>query len=177
MPRRYSLEWTPACHAGDSWVQIPYGALMFEELEGDYVIDPSTWTRGPWDEEPNRVEWRHKGVPCLMVRNDSGCWCGYAGVAPGHELYGKEDSDVNLDAHGGITFAGSCHGPICHKAEPGEPDHVWWFGFDTMHAHDIVPAWHGKLMPFAEVEAGIAYRDLDYVKQEVERLAEQLLLR
>lgn len=78
-----------------------------------------------------------------------------------------------LDAHGGITFAGKCTDGadpsrhVCHIAAPGEPDHVWWFGFDCMHYGDLSPT-HGL------ISAGEAYRSLSYVRREVARLARQI---
>lgn len=65
--------------------------------------------------------------------------------------------------------AGNAHGPLA-----GEPDDVWWFGFDCMHAglSDHVP---GLFMTprLRELMPGV-YRDLAYVHAETERLAEQL---
>jgi hypothetical protein len=66
---------------------------------------------GPWVEEPDRIEWRIDGVPCLMVRNESGGhWCGYAAVAPGHPWHGTEYNDVDLleGVHGGLTYSEKC---------------------------------------------------------------------
>src|SRR5690606_18441494 len=28
---------------------------------------------------------------------------------------------------------------VCHVADAGEPDHVWWFGFDCAHCDDLSP--------------------------------------
>ncbi len=109
------------------------------------IYKRENWPAGPWDAEgpEDRIEWRHKGVPCLMVRNLMGAWCGYAAVGPDHPWHGKDYSheDVNVDVHGGLTFADKCQegGKICHVAQPGEPDPVWWFGFDTAHSGDRVP--------------------------------------
>lgn len=78
--------------------------------------------------------------------------------------------DIVIDVHGGLTYANQCSGRICHVPKPGEPDNVWWFGFDCSHAGDISPAydrsWRG--------ESDDAYRTLDYVRAETNRLAEQL---
>ena len=49
-------------------------------------VDKSAWDRGPWDDEPDRVEWRVPELPqlaCLVVRGPLGSWCGYVGVPPG----------------------------------------------------------------------------------------------
>lgn len=42
------------------------------------------WPVGPWTTEPDRVDFRHAGLPCILHRGFLGAWCGYAGVPPGH---------------------------------------------------------------------------------------------
>src|SRR5581483_7299765 len=103
-------------------------------------VDKSIWPRGEWDDEPDKKQWQDKetGLPCLIVRGGGGALCGYVGVSEGHPFFGKDygDIDDNLDCHGGITFADFCAHTndesrhICHKPDPGEPDRVWWLGFD-----------------------------------------------
>jgi hypothetical protein len=131
----------------------------------------ATWGAGPWQSEPDRAEWMTEaGLPGLIVRNHMGALCGYVAVPPGHPLHGKHYGEVDVSCHGGLTYAEACHGDICHKAAPGEPDNVWWFGFDCAHAFDLVPAVHACFpMPVP-----VTYRDLAYVKEEVEDLAGQL---
>lgn len=133
-------------------------------------IDKSSWGDGPWMKEPDRVEWRHNGMPCLMVRHNTlGHWCGYVGLPPEHPWYGKEYSDdaVNVSVHGGLTYSKECHGNVCHIAQPGEPEHVWWLGFDCAHCDDHSPGlgyeWGHSI-----------YRTLAYVQQQTKELAEQL---
>lgn len=127
------------------------------------------WPRGPWDNEPDKVVWRKEGIPfpMMIVRSGStGALCGYVGVSPGHPHYGVDFSEIDADVHWGLTYSGGCGGTICHKPLNGEPDHVWWLGFDCAHCEDLAPglmAWSGT------------YRDLEWVKAETERLAEQLL--
>lgn len=150
-------------------------------------IDKSDWGPGPWQHEPDKAQWIDPatGLPCLMVRNHAGSLCGYVGVAEGHPLFGKGYDDADLSVHGGLTFADSCqesadegHG-VCHIPEPGQPDHVWWFGFDCSHCFDYSPA----LLPVlrrvgirrtAALERGQTYRDLAYLTQQCADLAEQL---
>ncbi len=143
------------------------------------AFDKSTWGHGPWQTEPDRVEWTHAGLPCLALRSGAmGNWCGYAAVPPGHPLHGTKFSDVHVDVHGGLTYASACAGAICHVPNPGEPDDVWWFGFDCAHCWDILPAldvrmratgFTGQLhMP------GTSYKTLAYVHGETNRLAAQL---
>lgn len=130
-----------------------------------------TWDAGPWQDEPDRVEWRSRsGLPCLIVRNHLGVLCGYVGVPPGHPLHGQHYADVPLDAHGGLTYSDACRGGICHVPAPGEPDAAWWFGFDCGHAFDLVPGMPDGL----RLARDWTYRDVAYVTHEVNQLAEQI---
>lgn len=132
-------------------------------------LDKSEWPDGPWSNEPDRVEWRApNGLSCLIVRGPLGALCGYVGLPPGHRFYGR--ADAALDVHGGLTFGALCHGAICHVAQPGEPEHVWWLGFDCAHAGDLTPG----LGLFVDHDREDIYRDLNWVKAEVESLAAQL---
>lgn len=129
------------------------------------------WGPGPWDEEPDKVVWHTPELPfALMVcRNTFGALCGYVGVGPAHPLYRTryQEVDEHFDCHGGLTFSDACEPPICHQAPPGQPDHVWWFGFDCAHFGDDYPGMSS--------DRRSQYRDLGYVRREVEGLARQLL--
>lgn len=131
----------------------------------------------PWENEPAHVEFRHCGLPCLLHRGPLGAWCGYVAVPPGHPLHGCSYSTPDISVHGGLTYADECAGAICHVPDPGEPDNVWWFGFDCAHGGDIVPKFvdletipETSRMFFQE---GV-YRDMAYVTRETRELAEQL---
>ena|SRR5437899_729099 len=159
------------------------------------LLPKSAWGDGPWQEEPDRAEWEHAGFPCLAVRPmHHGVWCGYVAVPPGHPLHGKGYDTPDVDVHGGLTYANRCSGPICHVAKPGEPEDVWWFGFDCGHAGDYQPGRAATLKhigaPLSDQERAYdhatavtthasdwtvdVYRTLDYVRAETNRLAEQL---
>jgi hypothetical protein len=163
----------------------------------DPTIDRAAWGPGPWETEPDRVEWEHAGLPCLAIRNHHGVWCGYAAVPPGHPLHGKDHNDLDVGVHGGLTYEGACQHRddgvmgICHVPQPGEPDNVWWFGFDCGHACDYSPGMTAILRtlapelrpehPYDHARALVAnnwltevYRTLDYVQTETNHLAEQL---
>jgi hypothetical protein len=160
-------------------------------VKTERTLDRSKWVPGgPWDNEPDRAEWRHEGLPCLMVRGPVGAWCGYVAVPPGHPWHAKHADDVDADdVHGGLTYSGACSGHICHVPEPGETEAIWWLGFDTAHAFDFW-SWSNRdaFNAFDQIRATISpdsatvhahgavlerYRDFGYVKAEVERLAEQ----
>jgi hypothetical protein len=151
-----------------------------ERIEYRDVKDKTAWPRGVWDTEPDKIQWQDEAtsLPCLIVRGPHGSLCGYVGVAESHPLYRKEGDD--LDVHGGITFGSLCaEGAdeakgICHKPGAGEPDHVWWFGFDTAHAGDFCPKFDTNLGAPTGWGENVAYRDIAYVEGECRSLAKQL---
>lgn len=152
------------------------------------TMDKSAWGPGPWQDEPDKAQYQDEvtGYPCLIVRNFLGALCGYVGVNKGHPAYGREYDDELLQGiyiHGGLSFAGGCQKgeesrAICHLPEPGEPDDVYWFGFDASHAGDWSPNASFMAYPSEVVsQAGRGqdvYRDLSYVREEIRGLALQL---
>lgn len=152
------------------------------------TADKSKWGDGPWQNEPDKVQWIDEatGLDCLIVRSPLGNLCGYVGVAPGHPLHGKDYGDVDryIDVHGGLTFADACAETIedgrgiCHIAEVGRPDHVWWFGFDCAHCGDVSPKMRADMEERHRCfihSPDERYRDIGYVRSEVESLAKQLV--
>lgn len=145
-------------------------------------MDRRTWRAGPWDSEPDRVDWTDEasGYPCLMLRNAFGVWCGYVAVPPGHPFHGRDHDAVDVRVHGRLTFAEPCmdgelpvapRDRICHAPTSGEFHTVWWFGFDCGHVVDLMPmAFDLPISPLGER----VYRDLDYVRAEITGLAAQL---
>src|SRR5882762_9353425 len=142
----------------------------------EHKIDRRGWAPGPWDGEPDKVQWNHAGLACLAVRNRMGAWCGYVGVPCEHPAYGQDYESVDVSVHGGLTYADNCGGAICHVAEPGFPEEVWWLGFDTAHAGDLAPSSSADYARglYPALSSYEVYRDLDYTKAETNRLAEQL---
>lgn len=151
------------------------------------------WPSGPWDDEPDKMQWpdAETELPCLAVRNShNGNWCGYVGVSEGHPLFqvGYNEAMIGddcIEVHGGLTFADMCQPRddesvgICHVPAEGEPDHVWWLGFDCAHSFDWSPrdAYYEKTK-----DGGIWARDHDrnykslaYVRSQCANLARQLL--
>lgn len=189
--------------------------------------DKTTWGDGPWVCEPDKRQWIDAvtEMSCLMVRGPSGAWCGYVGVPEGHPLHGKCYDDIDIEVHGGLTFAGHCadmsvvcwqkncdqadrhrreakqypHGDsaewlkewlpvlgdydlwkahkvetaICHVPAIGEPDHLYWFGFDTSHAGDVCPKYAAKY-PSGFADGYETYKDAAYVETQVASLAKQI---
>lgn len=165
--------------------------------ETPYVVDKTGWGPGAWNDEPDRVDFVHAGLPCLALRHPrNGNWCGYAAVPPGHPLHGRDWKEgVPLAFHYEINYSAACDGGlICHVPAPGEPDGVWWFGGDFGHTFDFSPAVDARLKvamqrasdigaPWADVMRPRGendplfqevYRALPYVRHCIEALAEQL---
>ena len=128
------------------------------------------WALGPWDHEPDRIDWQHRsGLELLMLRSYLGAWCGYVGIPPEHTLFGKRYLEVEgLEVHGGLTFSGK----VDRRA-------LWWFGFDCAHAWDLAPGLDlgliaGEQRHSLHQTPWIVYRDEQYVRAQVESLADQL---
>lgn len=161
------------------------------------TVDKTDWARGPWDSEPDKIQMKDEatGLPCLIVRGPVGALCGYVGVPEGHPWHGAHydsvgfgdkapdeyDPDWYPDVHGGLTFSDGCrHDPdpaqgICHVPQDGEPDNVWWLGFDCAHCDDMTRmSYPSEFRDRYPSNNGI-YRDVDYVKAECARLAQQVV--
>jgi hypothetical protein len=130
------------------------------------------WLPGPWDDEPDRVDFEAHGFECQIRRMvggpsgfDPGHLCGYVVIPEGHPWHGVENEGaVDAEVHGGVTWAG----PL----DKGGP---WLVGFDCAHAYDMRPGdvvfrRKANLPPLSEYET---YRDLAFVRAEVESLAKQ----
>jgi hypothetical protein len=157
----------------------------FSRIDGKLAYHGKLLPPGPWHDEPDRVEFEHAGLTCLLVRGVSS-WCGYVAVPPGHPWHGKGYDDVRSldengkstwpDVHGGLTYADKCQGNVCHVAKPGESDDVWWLGFDCNHSGDLaaynLPDLGGAT--FRDYgDSRSRYRDVEYTRREAMKLAEQ----
>lgn len=169
-------------------------------LRAYFTMDKTRWGWGAWQGEPDKQQWTDgtTGFPCLVVRHPrKGNWCGYVGVSEKHPAYGLAFSDgqegrilepqelpttqdvINsIVVHGGLSFAGNCsknadeRTGICHVSEPGQPDTVWWFGFDCGWMTDKLPAYEARNPD--DREPGAEYRTLPFVTEECRKLALQL---
>lgn len=159
----------------------------------------------PWEHEPDSEEFEHAGLLCAIRRGPAGTLNGYVAIPPSHPLHGKgydcmvkplpgalEDrpptsygaidlfcaaalsDDISescrlslaIAVHGRLTFA---RGPT--NWLPALPD-AWWFGFDTAHAGDVCPKYSSRYGAHIE---GDVYRTIEYVREQVRGLAEQLV--
>lgn len=149
-----------------------------------HTCDKSGWPAGPWNDEPDKIQWPDAatGLPCLAVRHPSlGHWCGYVGVPEDHPFFGKSyvgfcsDGKTFPEVHGGFTYFDLCDPGeaeatgICHLPAEGEPDHVWWFGFDCAHSNDYQPGLSAHIRMY--IDWGEIYRTLGYVQSNCQKLA------
>lgn len=142
-----------------------------------HTIDKSGFPPGPWHNEPDELDWLDEktGLSCRIMRNFMGSLCGYVAFKAPLSAFAKAkelldsgadswDFDVLLGdrvPHGGLTWAKS-YFPL---TEPTDNTLVV-LGFDCAHAGDHIPN-----MPRLPIFADDVYRDLEYVKAEVTKLA------
>jgi hypothetical protein len=74
------------------------------EVIAETKIDRTNWPPGPWDNEPDRIEFEHAGFPCLITRQALGHLCGYVAVPPGHKAHGRDYDALDVSVHGGLTY-------------------------------------------------------------------------
>ena len=136
------------------------------------------WGDGPWNQEPDRVEWiDNTGLSCLVERYGRlGTLNGYVGVDSTHPLFQKDYHNWRGDfrAHGGITWASFFNKEdASHFVEHNKKIRLWWIGFDCSHGFDCIPLYQNKF--FGGIGADIQnYRSLSYVKKECLFLAKQI---
>lgn len=146
-------------------------------------VDRSKWQnwhpQATWNHEnADKVQWLGKaGLPCLIHRGGKGNWCAYAGVRPGHPMYGadyKHELVRQIEGHGGIYVTIKSWGPeengrgICYIEPNGEVQDIWWLAVDFDHLYDVNPT-------TSEFSGGFAtYKDQRYAMREAEYMAHQI---
>lgn len=130
------------------------------------MVDRSEWNRGPWDDEPDEVLWidDNTGLPCMMMRNHAGAWCGYVGTE-------RAMDSTYMSVHGGINWCRKMGAPtLALQLAMGVTNFetTWWHGFDCNHIWDEVPAeGHAK-------DRTAVYRDMQFVVSQCAKLARQI---
>lgn len=150
-------------------------------------VERAGWGPGPWDGEPDRVFFMHRGLHCMILRSEvTGVLCGYVGVPRRHAAFRVAYEFVEklgVRAHGGLTWS-------AHLCRQHDPDQLWWLGFDCGHAFDVQPGLDATLKQVSghtmtDMLRNLGtddpwfpiYRTIDYVRQECIQLAEQLCMR
>jgi hypothetical protein len=157
---------------------------MSETAAALEAIDKSTWGDGPWQTEPDRLQWQHAGYACLIVRHPRhGFLCGYVGVDSEHPYFGENwrEFTEHLQTRVDVNYSDKCGGAVCHVPEPGMPANVWWIGFDCGHAFDVAPALNAReralgMPEFSNFSPQLRprYKTVEYVKAKCEELAREL---
>lgn len=153
------------------------------------TVDKTGWGDGPWQTEPDRIEWTddNTGYPCVINRHERhGQLNGYVGLPFDHPCWGHDHDSIDVDVHGGLTYASQTPPPRdWTRADGGvEPDGNWWVGFDCGHYMDAHPGLDALLRSIGHepTDLGIdipeaflpSYKPIEYVRQEVATLADQL---
>lgn len=96
----------------------------------------------------------------ILKLNDSvfriGHRCGYVGIPSTHEDHNKSYEDIDVCAHGGLTYSGDSRS---YPTISTEEENLWWVGFDCAHIDDI---------------ESIGGQTLEYCIKECESIANQL---
>lgn len=69
---------------------------------------------------------------CVIIGMYLGHRCGYIGIPKDNKFYGLMYDDVDIDVHGGLTYASS----DCNSEYPVKTTDTWWIGFDCAHFGD-----------------------------------------
>lgn len=132
-----------------------------------------------WLNEPDELVWINEstGYQCALVRRGDGAWGGFVGVQNNHDFWGTDIRDIynnlannlesGFDTHGGV-YSTSTEIP---ETKAGLPIGLWWFGIHFSHFYDFSP---GVDLLTDWANGSLKYRNLEYAKQEVDYLAEQL---
>jgi len=142
------------------------GALLeaaAEVAQRQVKAKPATVPPGPWDDEPDNLEWIDEatGLQCMILRGSTYHLCGYVRVPAGHPWDGLTDPYIESGVHGGLTYKGERNG------EGGG----WWVGFDASHSGDLLPEDLGRYTFLGMSET---YRTVDYMRAECATLAAEV---
>ncbi len=129
-------------------------------------MDKTNWPPGIWIYEPDYLEWTDERYTCIIKRVGSTLE-GYVGIPINHPYLMIEDDDdslhhyhYDLDVHGGIT-----------RAKYNEDRTVYFLGFDCGHLSDFIPYLEDGHRSFGRPQD---YRNIEYVKNEIYHLINQL---
>lgn len=142
-------------------------------------IDRIHWGPGPWDGEPDELEWvTLVGYLGYLNRGSlHGGLNGYVAIPRGHSLFGRNYDELPpLKVHDGVSFSEPT--PPGRKPEKG----LWWFGFSGATGLDFMPAMRARFRQLGHefpklLDRVDRYRTVEFMRSEAERLAFQLLTR
>ncbi len=124
------------------------------------------------------IRFEHMGFPCVVLFMPMGYRCGYVGVPQTHPAYQRGYHELNIDCHGGLTYA---EDHLCNQHDT----ETWWLGFDCNHygdARDIeatkryFPKCYEEMSKYRYYHSYPGDRpcSLEYAKVHCRRIAKQL---
>lgn len=132
--------------------------------------------------EPSFLDFTYKGYACRIIRSLSlMSLLGYVAIEKNHVFYNVGYDDINIDVHGGLTYASNKQPPTVVKdtmtnkldyitmPHHNKPKNAWWVGFDCSHYGDIIPA-HPLLSNGQDT-----YKGIEFVKNEIKGMVNQLI--
>lgn len=152
----------------------------YENLE-DENIPHFNLSEEPWKTEPDFLEFvdESTGYKCFIQRHpELKHLCGYVELPKEHKLYGETNVDneflLNLDVHGGVTYANAKRIKRHEKRPNLFIDEYASFvvGFDCGHWTDYVP--YSLPWGMNKIIGDETYKDIEYVTNECKKLAKQL---
>lgn len=115
----------------------------------------------PWVQEPDYAEFTLNGFTCAILRPYFvRHLCGYVGLPKGHRAFGKDYDEIEVNVHGGLTYAS-------HDVGEYAGPRLWWIGFDCAHSGDFSPY-------YSKPDSGEVYRTFGYVFAQLQSLTTQL---
>ena len=135
---------------------------------------------GKWLSEPDLVYWEHK-LPCLAIRDmGMGCWKGFVAIEEDHPfcnkpidelIKGHDAMEIFFSVYGGLSGAGRLPAKYKEFAK-----NYWWIGIETSHGGDLMPLLklEGTDADVAKMTSGQTYKDLRFIRQETNKLANLL---
>ena len=117
-----------------------------------------------WDLEEDFYELKLNGFDCEIKRHPSlKTLNGYVYLEEYHPYFGMEYLEIEDDiyVHGGLTYSNVSDGR-------------WKIGFDCAHSGDLMPSSHLRFLNTPLHNNTDIYRNVDYVKNELDNLTKQL---
>lgn len=135
-----------------------------------------------WELEPNIKFGRYRKHKWMVLRhNDMGFLCGYVAVRPNQAYHGCHYDSVParfIEAHGGLTFAGTFTRKRIIERYPDLGTDFnrfirkddWWLGYDCGHAGDLSPLMGLRGLSFYDD----TYRDMEYCENQCREMIDQI---
>jgi hypothetical protein len=153
---------------------IEQSVIIFQGLRSE--VDRQGWAEGPWDHEPDQLEWLEQGVYCCLSRQRvTGRWQGYIALPETHLWHKSSYRSLNkhfgdkLPAHGGVSYS-RFRGSYPFRYADVSKEH-WIIGYNCGHLGDLQPGIQAR-NPDPLLYLGLVYRNLSYNLDIVKSLVE-----